>query len=275
MTLRPALAALLSALVLLAAGCSKVSTDEAAAPAAAGQTGAAGTFLAYEHSVLLEVPEAGLAERMAALREACTAQRHGDCSLLRFEETSRGGGRGGLVVARMAPDAVAPWLAQAGDGGRTVSSSTHAEDLADSVRDLDRQRRRIEAQQARLDELETRGPLSASDLIAVATERARLDTELAGLAQADANVTRRLETNLVSVRFQTDGEGAFARLGEAFVDLDEVFVDGLIEALEIGVAGLPFVLLAFPLALLWRWGWRRATGAVKRERAAARAASAP
>lgn len=255
---------LLLATLLLAAGCAD-NPGGSAAPVA-GQTGAAGTSLAYEHSVALELPEAGLDARMAGLREACTAQRHGDCSLLRFEDNARGNGRGGMVVARMAPEAVAPWLAQASEGGRVVSSSTHAEDLAERVRDLDRQRRRIEAQQARLDELEARGPLSASDLIAVAGERARLDTELAELAQADANVSRRLETNLVSVRFQTDGGGAFSRLGGALGDLDETFVGGLIEALEIGVAGLPFVLLAFPLALLWRWGWRRATGAAKRER---------
>lgn len=147
-----------------------------------------------------------------------------------------------------------------------VSSSTRAEDLADRVRDLDRQRRRIEAQQARLDELEARGPLSAGDLIAVAGERARLDTELAELAQAGAEVARRVETNLVSVRFQTDRGGHLARLGEAFGDLDEALVDGVIELVELGVWGLPFVLLAFPLALLWRWGWRRATGAARRER---------
>jgi hypothetical protein len=44
-----------------------------------------------------------------------------------------------------------------------------------------------------------------------------------------------------------------------FTGLPDGLVNGVGQVLELSGQGLPFLILAFPLALLWRWTWRRAT----------------
>ena len=45
--------------------------------------------------------------------------------------------------------------------------------------------------------------------------------------------------------------------GSAFSNLLDNLADGTAEALEKGSYVLPFLILAFPLALLWVWLWRK------------------
>ncbi len=37
------------------------------------------------------------------------------------------------------------------------------------------------------------------------------------------------------------------------------FVDGMVQAIELVAFGVPLLVIAFPVALFWRWAWRKAT----------------
>ena len=113
-----------------------------------------------------------------------------------------------------------------------------------------------------------RRDLAAADLIALTQQVSAIDVELAALGRTDAEQRRRLETNRLTLSWRSDAlvededdDGFFAGLWTTFADSLEEGLDG---AAEYAGYLLPVLLLAFPMALLWRFAWRRATGAHRR-----------
>ncbi|ODU72917.1 MAG: hypothetical protein BGP10_09660 [Rhodanobacter sp. 68-29] len=241
-------------LALATAGCSK---KQAASPSSslpvAGEQAKAGAKLAYEHRVRVELEQAGIAARMAAVREACESARFGDCNVLQL---SQDGYRGSLVV-RIVPAGVEPLTALASRDGKLASRETWAEDLAGAVQDNARKLRQLDAYASQLDELSRRKDLSASDLVSLAHERATLETQRDDLLGVAAGQQRRLDTNRLSIDFIDPGR----HTGRSFSigHWSDRFREGVDDALSVLAYGIPFLLLAFPLTLGWRWLWRRVT----------------
>ncbi|KAF0864307.1 DUF4349 domain-containing protein [Pseudomonas sp. LD120] len=243
--------ALLGALALSA--CSP-SDHSSSAVALGGAQGKAGAQLAYEHELTLSLPGEQIGPRLAQTREACEKARFGACNILRLEQ----GKYRAQAVLRIVPDGVEPIVEQASRGAELGERITTAEDLADAVADVQRQQQRLKAQQQRLDELAARKDISVSDLIALSREQAGIENDLQALAQTAAGQQRRLDTNRLTLNFvPSDGSKRDSSLKRAFSNLLDNLADGTAEALEKGSYVLPFVILAFPLVLLWVWLWRK------------------
>ncbi|WP_236187105.1 DUF4349 domain-containing protein [Pseudomonas protegens] len=243
--------ALFGALALSA--CSP-SDHNSSAVALGGAQGKAGAQLAYEHELSLSLPAAQIGPRLAQTREACEKAQFGPCNILRLEQ----GKYRAQVTLRIVPDGVEPIVQQASQGAELGERITSAEDLADAVADVQRQQQRLKAQQQRLDELAARKDISVSDLIALSREQAGIENDLQALAQTAAGQQRRLDTNLLTLKFlPSDGVQRESSLKRAFSNLLDNLADGTAEALEKGSYVLPFVILAFPLVLLWVWLWRK------------------
>ncbi|MFJ2381794.1 DUF4349 domain-containing protein [Pseudomonas protegens] len=224
------------------------------AVALGGTQGKAGAQLAYEHELSLSLPAAQIGPRLAQTREACEKAQFGPCNILRLEQ----GKYRAQVTLRIVPDGVEPIVQQASQGAELGERITSAEDLADAVADVQRQQQRLKAQQQRLDELAARKDISVSDLIALSREQAGIENDLQALAQTAAGQQRRLDTNLLTLKFlPSDGVQRESSLKRAFSNLLDNLADGTAEALEKGSYVLPFVILAFPLVLLWVWLWRK------------------
>ncbi|URN90817.1 MAG: DUF4349 domain-containing protein [Pseudomonas protegens] len=224
------------------------------AVALGGAQGKAGAQLAYEHELTLSLPAAQIGPRLAQTREACEKAQFGPCNILRLEQ----GKYRAQVTLRIVPDGVEPIVQQASQGAELGERITSAEDLADAVADVQRQQQRLKAQQQRLDELAARKDISVSDLIALSREQAGIENDLQALAQTAAGQQRRLDTNLLTLKFlPSDGVQRESSLKRAFSNLLDNLADGTAEALEKGSYVLPFVILAFPLVLLWVWLWRK------------------
>jgi hypothetical protein len=96
--------------------------------------------------------------------------------------------------------------------------------------------------------------------LTLSRELASLEVALDLKEKESARQRRRIETNLLTISFEINNtESSAGKLGLAAGGLWESFVDGLAEALTMLSYGLPFLFLAFPNALLWRWIWRRIT----------------
>lgn len=249
----------LSGLILLlfmlaVGGCSNKESVHSVA-ALEGQTSNA--WLAYEHTVTVALPAARLAEAMADARSACTGQRFGSCSLLEFEQ-STGDYASGKLVVRLQPDAIEPFLGLVDEAGQIDSISTRAEDLAQAAEDLEQRKQELLSQLGFLDQLQARSDLSAADLMALVAQRARITTELDALAQSGRNLARRTETNLLTVRYSASS-GSLGEIASALRNTGRSFGDGFAEAIEAIAYGAPFLILGFPLLLLWRWAWRKTT----------------
>lgn len=246
---------LLGAMAL--SGCVKNTTLDA--PGTEGEVGKPGTSLAYEHTISVQVADDALAERMKAVREACADERFGHCSLLKFEESS-GRFPSGVVSVRVAPASVEPLVALASVEGSIGSRATHAEDLAVAVADATRERDQLTAQRTQLLAFQNRKDLAVADMIALAHEIAVVESTLADLTQTSANLQRRVETNLLTIDFRAmQTRSRWSSVGNSLSDSLDSFLDGTSDAIEMIAFGLPFLILLFPLALFWRWLWRRVT----------------
>lgn len=242
---------LLAALALVAAGCSK--KQEVGPLPVAGETAKAGAKLAYEHHLTIELPEKQIAPRMAAVHEACESARYGACNLLRLKQD---GHRGSLTL-RVVPAGVEPLSRMASQDGKLAGRETKAEDLTDAVNDNAQKLKQLEAYSTQVEQLSQRKDLSPSDLIALAHERAHVQVERENLQGVAAEQQKRIDTNLLQLDFTDAANDRHSGLSPG--EWADQLSDGLSDALSMLAYGIPFLLLAFPLALGWRWFWRRVT----------------
>lgn len=265
--LTKALAGPLLVTTLLLAGCSgghdAAPRGPAAAPEAApllsGEQTKTGAYLAYEHQVAVRIAAERLDERLDALRNACTEERFGPCDLLGLERSS-GAYPSAQVSVRTAPDAVDKLVALAAQDATLESRSSRAEDLAQAVGDTDQRLERLQRQRTLLQGYQARQDLAVADLLGVARELADVETQLADIQRDAERLRQRIATNRLTVDFSADRApaGRLARLGEATGNLLDTLTEGTLQALQVLVYGLPFLVLLFPLALLLRALWRRA-----------------
>lgn len=243
------------------AGCSPSDREASGGAALQGETSKPGAFLAYEHQVSIHLAAEAVAPRLAATREACNDGRFGSCELLAIEQ-NQGGYRAGQLVLRIVPEGVEKIVALAAEGGELQSRTTRAEDLAQAVGDNAHTRERLERQYKTLQAFQERKDLAVADLLALAREMAELEVQLAANAQESAQQQRRIATNLLTLDFTTDQQrpSRLSRIGEAAAGLLDNATEGTAQALEMLGYGIPFVVILFPLALLVRGLWRRATG---------------
>lgn len=254
--MRSLLLALLVALCALPA-CSKKAI--APPPPVAGETSKATSFLAYEHTIWIRVPPGGIPARVAAVREACTADTFGACSLLAMVE-SGGNDRQGSITVRVAPEGVEKLTQVAAKDAVIASRETRADDLADAVADTQRHLDTLARQREKLEEIERRPNLAVGDQLTLSRELAAIEVQAETATNESRQQRRRIETNRVAFMFsETDASSGSSKIAQAIAGLWNSLLEGIADALEYLGYGIPFLLLAFPLALLWRWLWRRFT----------------
>lgn len=237
----------------LLAACSK-KQEVAPPPGIAGEKNKAGAMLAYEHRLTVRLPSEAIAPRLDAARAACESAQFGECNVLRIEQSSWDSS----ITVRIVPAGVEPLVTLAAKGGQVGERQTTAEDLAPAVGDNQRQQTLLKTQQKRLDELAARKDLAVADLIALGKEQAAVESELQSLERESAGQQHRIATNLLTLNLRRlDADTRSSRLRQSFGNVFDEFADGLANAIEAISYGLPFVLLGFPLLLLWLWLWRR------------------
>ncbi|KZC23228.1 hypothetical protein RHOFW104T7_15275 [Rhodanobacter thiooxydans] len=235
-------------------GCSK--KQEVSPAPISGERSKAGAMLAYEHVLRIRLPGAEIAGRVTAARQACETGRFGACDVLRIEQAEHDA----ELAVRIVPEGVEPMAKLAAQGGTVGFRQTTAEDLADVVNDNQRQRELLEKHAQHLAELAARKDIAVADLIALSREQASVESQLQSVQAVAANQQRRLDTNRLELHFgDTSAYSRSGRIGDGFSGLLDETTEGVTDALRLLGYGLPFLILAFPLALLWLWLWRRFT----------------
>ena len=253
---------LLAALTLLAACNQQYEYGAVAerAEAPASETSASAAMLAYEHRVNIELPAEQIPQRLTAAREACAQAKFGECHILNIRQDKYASS----LTVRVLPAGVEPLIALAGEAGKVASRHTSAEDLSEAVKDNRQQQARLTAYAKRLDELTRRSNITVAELIELAREQASIEQQLESLSQASRTQQRRIDTNLLTLNFSdTKVDTGWRDFGQALGDLLEKLLKGTAVALSLLVYGLPFLLLFFPVLLLWRFAWRRFVGRKK------------
>jgi hypothetical protein len=236
------------------AACARKAADAPAAAAGgtaapvAGQANREGTFLAYEHTVALRLAADRIAPRVASVREACMTERFGGCVVL-GEEQSAGEFPHGQLQLRAAPAAIGKLVDLAADGAEIAQRSTTAEDLAQAVRDNGLRQRRLRLQYERLSELAGKREAKLEELLTLNERLAGLEAELQQAEQEAAQQQRRLDTNLLTLRFDAIGVTAeSSATGRALRSLGGIWDNSVAVLVQVVGALLPF--LAFGV-IVW------------------------
>lgn len=238
--------------VCAAAGCSR--KQEAGPLPIAGETPKAGAKLAYEHRLQIELADGQLAARMDAVRQACETARFGACNVLTIEQ----GAHDGSLSLRVVPSGVEPLSQLASQDGRLTARQTGAEDLAEAINDNEGKLKQLDAYAAQLEQIAQRKDIAVADLIALSHERAQIEVQRDELKNIAAQQQRRIDTNVLTMQFVDSTVSSRGhRMSMTFSGWLDRLGEGVSDALSVLAYGLPFLLLAFPLALLWRWLWRR------------------
>jgi predicted nucleic acid-binding Zn-ribbon protein len=161
------------------------------------------------------------------------------------------------LTVRIVPSGVEALSGLASQNGKLAWRETRAEDLADAVNNNAQKLKQLEAYSTRIEQLAQRKDLATNDLIALSHERAQIQVERENLQNVAAQQQRRLDTNLLQLDFRDEVRGH--RLGLSLSAWTDELREGIDDALSMLAYGIPFLLLVFPLALGWRWFWRRVT----------------
>ena len=249
-----------SVLLLLAvAACSETSHKAASgSPGGHGETGKPGTYLAYEQQFSIRFDEDLIGAHVDALRAACAAEKEGKCSLLNVRQ-SAGNFPSAEITMRVAPATVESLVKIASDKGSVWMQTAHADDLAEAVANTDHQRALLDQQRLKFEALQVRKDIAFADQMQLAKELSALEVARDTNEKESALERRRIETNLVTFSFTVESDVHHSEVARAFRGLRNSFDEGLAQALTLLGYGLPFLFLAFPFALAWRWLWRRVT----------------
>jgi uncharacterized protein DUF4349 len=220
--------------------------------------------LAYEHHVGIELSATVLPERLDAVRRACVEDTKRACTLLDVSRQDTRGVPSGRIRMRLPPNGVEPMVAIAGAGGKVVSRTTHAEDLAQPVADTDRRIALLTTHRDRLAEIMKNRELKVDQLITVSKELATVQTELDAAATERANLRRRIDTELLEIELAVEGTqfgGAGTPVRDALRSFTVDFTEAVGQVISFVAMVLPWLVIVLPgivlFRLFWRWAGRR------------------
>src|SRR5688500_2446517 len=256
---------LFSVVLSLLTGCSrKLETiamaeapSMAAGGAAVGQAQRRDT-LAYEHSVNIELDGKLLPARLRELESACAAGKPAECTVLEVGMRSHKDVYSGRIKMRIAPQGVDSTIEAASQGGKLTSRSTEAEDLAQPIADTQQQLALMTTHRDRLAEIMKSKELKMEQLITVSRELATVQTDIDALSTTQAQLRRRVDTDLLTINLSPP-QGTYQARQTPIRDALRVFGSNFREAVANVISFIaivvPWLVIILPGLFLLRGFW--------------------
>ena len=276
--------------IALLAGCNSDSPSGSAPPSAGTMAAraaerATGQQIAYTHGLTLVMPAADVQVRYDAARTRCLADPS-HCTLISASLTTGDGGGGadgdgapeGRLTLRLAHGAVEPAeaalrarLPGEAPGDPVVRTrSTEAQDLTRPIADTETRLHELTDYRARLEALTQRPDVKTDDLIRIASEIARVQSQIEGATGDRTTLATRVQTEILSVVLvgRSALTGRFAPVVRVWDDSATILAQSTADALRFALEALPW--LPVTLILLWVFVriWRIAGLRWRRRRAA-------
>lgn len=227
--------------------------DAVAEPAQAGR------FMAYEHTLELDVDGAQVAAVHKTLETACAAAQAEGCVVL---ESSLGSGRYPVARVRLraSPAGIKALLARLGSEGQIIRQSVQAEDLAEPMNDTRRRLKMQEDYRSQLEQLRQQAGRDVDALIKITRELAQTQDEIEALAGQRAQLERRVNTELLNVQIAPrTGSASWQPVQNALDDFGGRLAEGCANLVTALAYGLPWLGVGALLLLLMRWRRARRT----------------
>jgi len=214
-------------------------------------------FLAYEHTIVVDTSEAKLAESFQSVTEACAADRENQCTVL-HSEINHGQYNRASIRMRVKPEGVGALATLAAGSGDVVRRSTHVEDLAKTIADIDKRIAILTTTRDRLLELEERGAEDIESLIKITTELTRVQAELEEATGQSAYQRQRVDMDILNVQFVVEaGRSFWSPIGDSLSSFGQNLSDGLADTIYAIAYLLPWSILILFIGYLLRKLWKR------------------
>lgn len=232
-------------------GCAQ--QEESALSAAPTADRARGQYLAYEHSIDLDVEDERVASVHEAAVKACSEAVAEQCVML---ESHLNAGR--TVSARLKfrakPAGIKKIIAQLNTHGEVIRQSVTAEDLAAPIADLAKKLALLNDYRSKLEGLRGNASHNIDALIKVNQELAQVQSDIESLSGERAHLVQRVETEILNVAISPTYSHSFWRpIGDAFGQFGDDLSQGIASAIRGSAYLIPW---GFALALLW-WSVRK------------------
>lgn len=249
--------------VLAVTGCSKKEEYAAMAPAAEASSESEDSqnrYMAYEHSIRLDVEESKVAAVQEAAQAACRKAIEEKCVIL---ESSLDTGRhhSASLKLRAKPPGIKKITAALITQGDVIYQSTTAEDLAKPIGDSSKKLDMLNDYRAKLEALRGRASSDIDALIKVNKELATVQSEIEAMSGERAYLFQRVETEILNVSITSFQNRSFwSPVSNAMSNFGSNLSEGVSSAIT-GIAflipwGITFIFLFWAGRKLWRV-WRR------------------
>lgn len=234
------------------------------AAAAVGQVAQRRDTLAYEHSVSIELDRKLVPTRLREIESACAAGKPVECTVLHVSLRNHEDIYTGLIKMRIAPQGVDSTIEAASQGGKLTSRSTEAEDLAQPMADTQRRLTLMTTHRDRLAEIMKSRELKIEQLITVSKELATVQTEIDTLNTTQAQLRRRVDTDLLTIQLSPPDSSYLAQetpIRDALRVFGSDFREAVASVIRFIAIVLPWLVIVLPglflLRAFWLWIGRR------------------
>lgn len=250
---------------LIVVGCSKNERSTTYAPAGAKPDAASPRYMAYEHSVGLDVEENRIASVVSAVESTCRQAVAEQCVILQ-SNLDTGRYPSASLKLRARPQGIRKLIAALSAQGDVIHQSVTAEDLAAPIEDSDRKLSMLNDYRTRLESMRDKAGVDIDALIKVNKELAQTQSDIETLSGQRAHLVQRVETEILNVSVSSRRARSFWRpIGHALAD----FSGNLSQGISGAVTALAFIIPWGVMLLMLGWGIRKLWSRRKRKAAEA------
>lgn len=216
----------------------------------------ASKYLAYEHSVVVEVGNELLQPMHNKVVERCFADEEFQCVVLDSSIQVGGDYASGRVKLRLLPQGVPSYLEMLTSEGNVVSNSSKAEDLSDVVVENQKRLDMLKKYRDRLQELEATEGGDIESLLKIASEMASVQNQLEYALGKEQKLIKRVDNDLLNIEFRVAHVSSkWGLIRDSFDSFGDEMTYAISAVISFTASFIPWLPVIVFLLWLFRWIW--------------------
>ncbi len=214
-------------------------------------------YLAYEHSITVEVKESTLQLKYDTFLSKCSKDTETNCTMLDSSlSIGEHFGQANIRI-RINPEGVDTFSQLAVESGKITNQSTKVDDLAKDVIDTNKRIEMLTSHRDKLLELEESKSTDVDSLLKIAKELTSVQSQLEYSAGKELYLKQRINRDVLNIFFQTKRDRSFLKpIVTAAGDFGYELASGISEAISIFAYVIPnfiiFIILLIVTIKIWK-----------------------
>ncbi|MCJ8273398.1 MAG: DUF4349 domain-containing protein, partial [Psychrosphaera sp.] len=222
-----------------------------------------GAYLAYEHSVSVNVHHDKIQQTHQSILNSCKADQTNQCTMLNAS-IDTGNRQISEIKLRIQPAGVADIVKLATDAGKMSSQSTDVTDLGEQFVDTQQSIDRLSDYKKSLRALKQKSGQDIDALVKLAQEEAKVQTDLEYAMGEKAQLLKRVQTDILNITLNSQGSLPFWQpINESMSGFGGNLSKGISQSITAVAFLIPWILVLLCLMYLLRFIWRKTTKSKK------------